>query len=121
MSICTPTLWQTGENYPQWGPGPEFDEAIDLSKRGKLLLRPKKVLEAHAAALFIKFGYDKDGLLPYEVFANSLFTTPGRLLGMEPILNQKARDLHGFGENDDPEFEGKILYSKVGRCRLTSG
>ena len=35
--------------------------------------------------------------MPYEVFANALFTTPGRLLGMEPILNQKARGLHGQG------------------------
>lgn len=36
--------------------------------RARLLLRPKKVLEAHAAALFLKYGFDKDGLMPYEVF-----------------------------------------------------
>jgi len=106
-------LWQTGTNYPQWGPGEKFDAAVDMSRRGRTLLRPKKCLEAHAAALFIRYGYDRDGLMPYEVFANALFTTPGRLLGMEPIMNQKAKGIHGFSENDDPQFDGKILYQKA--------
>jgi hypothetical protein len=48
-----------------------------------------------------------------EVFANALFTTPGRLLGMEPIMNQKARGIHGFSETDDPQFDGKIIYQKA--------
>ena len=68
--------------------------------------------EAHAAAIFVKYGYDVDGLLPYDVFCNTLFTKPARLLGMEPILNQKQKARHGFGETDDPEFDGKILYQK---------
>jgi hypothetical protein len=44
-------------------------EAPD-GKSCKLLLRPKEVLVAHAAALFFKDGFDKDGLLPYEVWNN---------------------------------------------------
>jgi hypothetical protein len=44
-----------------------FAAALDLSRYGRTLLRPKKVLEAHAAALFIRYGYDRDGLMPYEV------------------------------------------------------
>lgn len=68
--------------------------------------------EAHAAAIFVKYGYDVDGYLPYDVFCNTLFTKPARLLGMEPIMNQKAKGRHGFGDHDDPEFDGKILYQK---------
>jgi len=28
-------LWQTGANYPQWGPGDKFDAAVDLSRYGR--------------------------------------------------------------------------------------
>ncbi len=31
-----------------------------------------------AAALFVKYGFDKDGLLPYVVFINALCETPAR-------------------------------------------
>ena len=41
-------------------------EAEGGKAEGRLLLRPKRVLEAHAAALFLKYGFDKDGLMPYE-------------------------------------------------------
>ena len=45
-------------------------------------LRAQEVLVAHAAAIFMKCGYDQDGLLPYDVFCSVLFTGPNRLLGM---------------------------------------
>lgn len=63
----------------------QFAELEELNpakvSESRLLLRPKKVLEAHAAALFLKYGFDRDGLLPYEVFVKcaSLFL-PGFLL-----------------------------------------
>jgi hypothetical protein len=31
-----------------------------------------------AAALFVKYGFDKDGLMPYVVYVNALCETPAR-------------------------------------------
>lgn len=36
-----------------------------------------------AAAIFVKYGFDVDGLLPYDVFVNALTSAPARLLGFE--------------------------------------
>ena len=104
-------LWQTGTNYPQWGPG-EIQRSLGSFEAGGRCCRPRSVGGARRA-LFIRYGYDRDGLMPYEVFANALFTTPGRLLGMEPIMNQKAKGIHGFSETDDPQFDVQILYQKA--------
>lgn len=41
---------------------------------------------AHAAGLFMKHGFDVDGLMPYEVFCNVLFQKPNRLLGARHSL-----------------------------------
>lgn len=43
-----------------------------------------KVLEDQAHALFIKYGCDNYGLLPYDVFAQRLLSSPARLLALEP-------------------------------------
>ena len=51
--------------------------------------------------------------MPYEVFCNALFTPSARMLGMQPILDQKPRDRNGFGMGDDTKFDGKILYAKA--------
>lgn len=37
-----------------------------------------------AAALFVKYGFDKEGLLPYVVFCNALCETPARWAGGRP-------------------------------------
>lgn len=104
-------LWEKSDRFPAW---PNSEEAMAMeSSRGYPLLRPKEVLIAHAAAFFMKYAYDKDGLLPYDVFINSLFTSPARMLGMEPMMNQKARAKHGFAPGDDFTFEGKILYQRA--------
>eukprot|EP00854_Cymbomonas_tetramitiformis_P018462 gene18462-22031_t len=71
-------LWEKSDRFPAWS---NSKEALAMeSARGYLLLRPKEVLVAHAAAFFMKYAYDKDGLLPYDVFINSLFTSPARML-----------------------------------------
>ncbi|KAK3279768.1 hypothetical protein CYMTET_12365, partial [Cymbomonas tetramitiformis] len=47
------------------------------------------------------------------VFANCLMCTPARLMGMEPILDCKTKNLHGLSGGDDLFFDGKILYPKA--------
>ena len=87
-------------------------EVFERAGRGEEVLLPFKLTEAHGAAIFCKYGYNKDGLMPYDVFCRSIFTPPARKLGMEPLLNNKAKGLDGFGPKDDPGFDGKIIYSK---------
>ncbi|KXZ48848.1 hypothetical protein GPECTOR_25g433 [Gonium pectorale] len=54
-----------------------------------------------AAALFVKYGFDKDGLLPYVVFINALCETPSRLLGHEVVLDKKSRGKNGLEDELD--------------------
>ena len=49
--------------------------------RPSILLR---VTEDQAVALFIKYGCDAQGLLPYDMFATRLLSSPARLLALEP-------------------------------------
>lgn len=73
------------------------------------------ITQAAAAAVFVKYGYDREGYMPYEVFIKALLASPSRLLGMEPIMDAKEADHHGYEEHDDFSFDGKIIYPK---CRL---
>lgn len=34
--------------------------------------------------MFIKYGCDKHGLLPYDLFATKLLSSPARLMALEP-------------------------------------
>jgi len=43
-----------------------------------------RVTEDQAVALFIKYGCDAQGLLPYDMFATRLLSSPARLLALEP-------------------------------------
>ena len=74
------------------------------------------VSQSAAAALFAKYGCDREGFMPYEVFVNALLSAPSRLLGMEPIMDAKENDRHGYEDDDDFHFDGKIIYPK---CRTT--
>jgi len=106
--------WRACPAFPLWGGDPTLAELEEPDpKKGKPLLRPKEVLVAHAAAIFMKCGYDEDGLLPYDVFCNVLFTGPNRLLGMAPIKNFRKKGKHGFSEEADYDFDGKILYQRA--------
>ena len=99
--------------YGREVPGGEGEEAeVEKCARGQEVLRPFPLTEAHAAAIFCKYGYTKDGLMPYEVFTRALFTPPARKLGMEEVMNNKKRGKDGFMPGDDPGFDGKILYTK---------
>ena len=75
---------------------------------------PIEITRNSVAALFVKYGYDKDGFMPYEVFINALLESPSRLLAME-TNNSLKETSHGYSKNDDPtKITGKILYPK---CR----
>ena len=102
--------------------GPSFEqvkllEEVTRTVDGKTITatKPKKMSQAAAAAVFVKYGYDREGYMPYEVFIKALLASPSRLLGMEPIMDAKERDRHGYEEGDDFSFDGKIIYPK---CRL---
>eukprot|EP00899_Mesostigma_viride_P010144 jgi/Mesvir1/19130/Mv12869-RA.1 len=62
-----------------------------------------------ATAFFRRYGMDKQGMLPYQVFARALLTPPSKLLGFQDIKR-------GAFSPEDPhlEFYGKILYPE---CR----
>lgn len=45
-----------------------------------------------AAGMFLRYGCDAQGLLPYDVFAAELQGSPARLLALEP--HQKVAILH---------------------------
>ncbi len=59
---------------------------------------------AQAHALYLKYGCDAQGLLPYEVFAPKLLSSPARLLALEP--EQKGP----YKAGKDASFHGKIVY-----------
>lgn len=108
--------WRQCDSYPLWDSDTNESlaelEATSKGHRGKQLLAPKRVTEAHAAALFLKHGYDKEGLMPYDVFVNALLTPPAHLEGMRELLDQRARGINGFEDGQDADFDGKILYPK---------
>ena len=66
------------------------------------------ISQSAAAAVFVKYGYDRDGYMPYEVFIQALLASPSRLLGMEHILDAKDLGRHGFELGDDYQHDGKI-------------
>jgi hypothetical protein len=43
------------------------------------------------AALFVKYGYDVGGFMPYEVFVSALLAAPSRLRGMELSMDTGAK------------------------------
>ncbi|GFR50670.1 hypothetical protein Agub_g12921 [Astrephomene gubernaculifera] len=72
--------------------------------RHQQVLKPKRTLlldRNMAAALFVKYGFDKDGLMPYIVFINALCETPARLLGHEVLLAKDVRGKNGLEDEQD--------------------
>ncbi|KAK9824333.1 hypothetical protein WJX72_009517 [[Myrmecia] bisecta] len=63
-----------------------------------------KVSSEPAQALFIKYGCDTHGMLPYQVFAAQLLAPATRLLGLAP--SRKG----AFKPGEDASFRGKISY-----------
>ncbi|GLC70429.1 hypothetical protein PLESTF_000972700 [Pleodorina starrii] len=72
--------------------------------RHKQVLKPIRTVlldRNMAAALFVKYGFDKEGLMPYVVYINALCETPNRLLGHEIVLKKKERGKNGLEDELD--------------------
>ncbi|KAK9820398.1 hypothetical protein WJX72_009942 [[Myrmecia] bisecta] len=98
----------------------EYDEEVRVvrNKQRHVLVRTGRrvVLDQNAAAaIFVKYGFDKDGLMPYVVFMNALTETPSRLLGHELILDNTMRGRNGLADESDIAMavaDCKIMYPK---------
>ncbi|CAG9465779.1 unnamed protein product [Pedinophyceae sp. YPF-701] len=99
----------------------EYEERWEqnpVTKRSSRTLIPGRRLilsRGAAAALFVKYGFDKDGLLPYKVFVNAICSTPARLLGFETVLDNAALGHNGLKNEADVALAmqgAKILYPK---------
>jgi echinoderm microtubule-associated protein-like 5 len=93
---------------------------VDRVARGRkirmLVPLRRRILDQNAtAAVFIHFGFDKYGCLPYEVFNQALNETPARLLGHELLLNKTLRGKNGVEDMVDVAFligDAKVDYPK---------
>jgi hypothetical protein len=69
--------------------------------------------------MFVKYGFDKDGLMPYVVFIHALTETPARLLGHDLLLDNVAPNRcgrNGLADEIDIAMcvgDAKIIYPKV--------
>lgn len=98
----------------------EYEDKSVLTTSGKrqIKLVPGKrfILDENmAAAIFCKYGFDKDGLMPYQVFSQALCTAPARLLGQELVIDKKEQGKHGLSDDMDVSYcmgGAKVIYPK---------
>ncbi|CAD7702032.1 unnamed protein product [Ostreobium quekettii] len=97
----------------------EYEEGAQvINGRARRILRPlrRRLVDRNsAAALFVKFGFDKEGFMPYVVFINALTETPARLLGHELILDNAEKGRNGLFDEIDVSLcvgDAKIIYPK---------
>eukprot|EP00210_Caulerpa_lentillifera_P000626 g605.t1 len=72
---------------------------------------------AASAALFVKFGFEKNGDLPYSVFVHSLTETPARLLGHELILNNSEKGRNGLLDEQDIAMCNRVAKVMYPKCK----
>lgn len=93
---------------------------MDLVSRGrrtrKLVPLKRRILDRSAtAAVFIHYGFDKFGHIPYEVFIQSMIESPSRLLGHELLLNKSLGGKNGVENLVDVAYligDAKVDYPK---------
>ncbi|KAJ9507961.1 hypothetical protein QJQ45_021288 [Haematococcus lacustris] len=94
------------------------DEVLLPSGRTRKVLTPGRRFlmdQNMCASLFVKYGFDKDGLLPYVVFITALTAAPARLLGQEVVLDKADEGKHGLSCETDIAYvvgDAKIIYPK---------
>ncbi|GFH16041.1 WD_REPEATS_REGION domain-containing protein [Haematococcus lacustris] len=94
------------------------DEVLLPSGRTRKVLIPGRRFlmdQNMCASLFVKYGFDKDGLLPYVVFITALTAAPARLLGQEVVLDKADEGKHGLSCETDIAYvvgDAKIIYPK---------
>ena len=77
--------------------------------------RPMIISRNAAAAIFVKYGFDAEGLLPYDIFINALTLSPARLLGHEVILDNDSEGKNGLSSASDVALAmggAKLQYPK---------
>lgn len=78
-------------------------------------VRRRFIDRSAAAAVFLHFGFDKYGYLPYEVFIQSLNESPARLLGHELLLDKTLTGKNGIENMVDVAYlvgDAKVDYPK---------
>jgi echinoderm microtubule-associated protein-like 5 len=78
-------------------------------------LRRRIVDRNASAAIFARFGFDRNGYMPYEVFIQVLNESPARLLGHELLLNKTMRGKNGVESMVDVAYligDAKVDYPK---------
>eukprot|EP00798_Chlamydomonas_sp_ICE-L_P017096 gene17096-23393_t len=91
----------------------QFDDIETKMVTGKTRMALQAVDSLHPGSEH--FGFDKEGLMPYEAFSQALCAAPSRLLGEELVLDKKEESKHGLSDEADISYiEGgaKVIYPK---------
>ena len=93
------------------------EDVISRGRRSRQLvpIRRRFVDRSASSAVFVHFGFDKFGHLPYEVFVQSLTESPARLLGHELLLNKTLGGKNGIENLVDVAYlvgDAKVDYPK---------
>jgi hypothetical protein len=78
-------------------------------------VRRRFVDRSASSAVFVHFGFDKFGHLPYDVFVLALTESPSRLLGHELLLNKTLGGKNGIENLVDVAYlvgDAKVDYPK---------
>lgn len=97
----------------------EYDTAERVVRgRARRVLVParRRIVDRNAAAaVFVRFGFDKAGHLPYEVFIQGINESPARLLGHGLLLNKTLSGRNGVENLVDVALlvdDAKVDYPK---------
>lgn len=109
-------LLQVWQNVLQLWEYRTIDRLLHGRKVRKLQpMRRRFIDRSAAAAIFLHFGFDKYGYLPYEVFVQSLNESPARLLGHELLLDKTLTGKNGIENMVDVAYlmgDAKVDYPK---------
>lgn len=93
------------------------EDVVARGRRSRQLVpvRRRFVDRSASSAVFVHFGFDKFGHLPYDVFVHSLTESPARLLGHELLLNKTLGGKNGVENLVDVAYlvgDAKVDYPK---------
>jgi hypothetical protein len=93
------------------------EDCIARGRRSRQLVpvRRRFVDRSASSAVFVNFGFDKFGHMPYDVFVHSLTESPNRLLGHDLLLNKTMNGKNGIENMVDVAYlvgDAKVDYPK---------
>lgn len=93
------------------------EDVVARGRRSRQLVPLKRrfVDRSASSAVFVHFGFDKYGHMPYDVFIHSLTESPSRLLGHELLLNKTLGGKNGVENLVDVAYlvgDAKVDYPK---------